>query len=171
MNCDTAAANSLLSARAVRTRAKHLLKLGLEDRLPNFRVDLGRLGDTVDLVVTTMRKNYPTLDMPFHSRWRHFVVDGVSRYDSMACTAVSTERPAPARAALDLAMVSVLLDAGAGPQWRYRDAATGKSFGRSEGLALASLDMFARGAFSSDMKDPLRADAAVLAKLDAEELQ
>ena len=171
MNCDTAAAISLLNAGAVRTRARHILKLGLEDKLPNFRVDLGRLGDTVDLVVTTMRKNYPTLEMPFHSRWRHFVVDGVSRYGSLVRTAVSTERLARARAAFDLGIISVLLDAGAGPQWRYRDAATGKSFGRSEGLALASLDMFARGAFSSDMKDPLRADAAVLAKLDAEELQ
>ena len=118
-----------------------------------------------------MRKNYPTLDVPFHSRWRHFVVDGVSRYDSLAPAAGSAEPPARARSAFDLAIVSVLLDAGAGPQWRYRDAATGKLFGRSEGLALASLDMFARGAFSSDMKDPLRADAAVLAKLDAEELQ
>jgi hypothetical protein len=171
MNCDTAAAISLLNAGAVRTRARHILNLGLEDKLPNFRVDLDRLDDTVDLVVTTIRKNYPALNVPFHSRWRHFVVDGVSRYDSLARTAVSTERLARARADFDLAIVSVLLDAGAGPQWRYRDAATGKSFGRSEGLALASLDMFAHGAFSSDMKDPLRADAAVLAKLDAEELQ
>ena len=36
-----------------------------------------------------------------------------------------------------------------GPQWRYRDAASGASIGRSEGLALASLAMFERGAFSS----------------------
>jgi hypothetical protein len=171
MNSDTAAAISLLNAGAVRTRARHLLKLGLEDKLPNFRVDLDRLDDTVDLVVTTMRKNYPTLDVPFHARWRHFVVDGVSRYDNLARAAVSTERFARARSAFDLAIVSVLLDAGAGPRWSYRDAATGKSFGRSEGLALASLDLFARGAFSSDVKNPLRADAAVLAKLDAEELQ
>jgi hypothetical protein len=171
MNCDTAAAISLLSAGAVRARARHILNLGLEDKLPNFRVDLDRLDDTADLVVTTTRKKYPTLDVPFHSRWRHFVVDSVSRYDSLAQAAGSTEPPARARSAFDLAIVSVLLDAGASPQWRYYDAATGKSFGRSEGLALASLDMFARGAFSSDMKDPLRADAAVLAKLDAEELR
>ena len=52
------------------------------------------------------------------------------------------------RAAYDLAVVSVLLDAGAGPDWRYRDAATAREIGRSEGLALASLDMFAAGDFS-----------------------
>ena len=67
-----------------------------------------------------------------------------------------------ARAELDLATVSVLLDAGAGPDWSYRDPATGASVGRSEGLALASLDMFAAGAFSSDPRRPLRVDAAAL---------
>src|SRR5271169_4227987 len=99
MNCDTAAAISLLSAGAVRTRARYMLKLGLEDELPNFRVDLDRLDDTADLVVTTTRKKYPTLDVPFHSRWRHFVVDGVSRYDSLAPAAGSAEPPARARSA------------------------------------------------------------------------
>ena len=51
-------------------------------------------------------------------------------------------------------------------QWRYRDKITGKSIGRSEGLALASLDMFARGVFSANAADPLRVDAAVLRELD-----
>jgi hypothetical protein len=64
-----------------------------------------------------------------------------------------------ARAEFDLAIVSVLLDAGAGPQWRYHDATTGSSIGRSEGLALASLAMFLGGAFSAGPRDPLRADA------------
>ncbi len=75
-----------------------------------------------------------------------------------------------ARAAFDLAIVSVLLDAGAGPQWSYRDPATGMAVGRSEGLALASLAMFADGAFSSDPKSPLRADADALENLSAEAL-
>ena len=35
----------------------------------------------------------------------------------------------------------------------------GKAIGRSEGLALASLDMFASGAFSGDTRDPFRVDA------------
>jgi hypothetical protein len=59
--------------------------------------------------------------------------------------------------------VSVFLDAGAGPQWHYRDA-SGEAIGRSEGLALASLDMFAAGIFSSTPREPLRADA--LERLD-----
>jgi Protein of unknown function (DUF1688) len=171
MNYDTAAALSLLNAGAVRARAKRMLALGLDDKLPNFRVNLERLDDAVDLVVTTMRKNYPSLDVPFHSRWRHFNVDGRSRFDALAQTAAWTDPAARARAAFDLAFVSVLLDAGAGARWRYHDAVTGDSIGRSEGLALASLDMFARGVFSSEAKDPLRADAATLAQIDAETLR
>jgi hypothetical protein len=67
---------------------------------------------------------------------------------------------------MDLAVVSVLLDAGAGPDWRYREAATGETYARSEGLGVASLRMFEAGAFSRDPKgDPLRVDAERLSGL------
>ncbi len=79
MSDDTAAALSLLNAAAVRTRAKRMLALGLDDKLPHFRIDLGALDHAVDLVAATTRKNYPMLDVPFHSRWRHFVVSGSDR--------------------------------------------------------------------------------------------
>jgi hypothetical protein len=177
MNDDTAAAFSLLNAAAVRTRAQGLLALGLEGELPNFRVDPGRLGEAADLVAETTRKNYPTLDIPFHSRWRHFVIDGCDRYQAMTLEAGTVDRVTRARSAFDLAIVSVLLDAGAGPQWRYRDPVTGRDFGRSEGLALASLTMFARGDFSSrhgstpGLGDRLRADATALTELDTENLR
>lgn len=165
MSDDTAAALSLLNAAAVRTRAKRMLALGLDDKLPHFRIDLAQLDNAADLVTATTRKNYPTLDVPFHSRWRHFTVNGNDRAEILAQRL--SDRRERARAAFDLVIVSVLLDAGAGPRWRYRDAATSESIGRSEGLALASLDMFVRGAFSSQAdKNPLRADASVLAQLD-----
>ena len=142
---------SLLNAGAVRERAHRMLALGLDDRLPNFRVDLGRLDDAVELVLETTRKAYPSLDVPFHSRWRHFVIDGDDRWAAVADRDRLARSRAPrARAEFDLAIVSVLLDAGAGPPWRYRDPVTGAAIGRSEGLALASLAMFARGAFSAD---------------------
>jgi hypothetical protein len=72
---------------------------------------------------------------------------------------------AAARALVDLAVVSVLLDAGAGARWHYREDATGVVLGRSEGLALASLAGFRAGAFSSRADEPLRADAAALQRL------
>ena len=175
MNADTAAALSLLNAAAVRARANQMLQIGLRDGLPNFRVDLGRLDAAVDLVVATMRKNYPTLDVPFHARWRHFVRHGVDRYAMAAAN--FTDPHARARAAFDLAFVSVLLDAGAGPQWRYRDPVDGGTIGRSEGLALASLYMFARGGFAArrgamaDPIDQLRADAAALSVIETRALE
>jgi hypothetical protein len=155
---DEAAAFSLLSAQAVRERAQRMLAAGLDDKLPHFRVDPGKLDAAAELVLATIRKNYPALDIPFHSRWRHFALGGPIRWT------------AHTRAEFDLAIVSVLLDAGAGAQWRYRDAVSGVEIGRSEGLALASLRMFEGGAFSSRPGDPLRADADALQTLSVEKL-
>ena len=59
---------------------------------------------------------------------------------------------------LDLFLVSVLLDAGAGNQWAYHEIGTDKSYGRSEGLAIASLDMFKAGFFSGVDDQPCRVD-------------
>jgi hypothetical protein len=167
----TTAALSLLSAEAVRCRAHRMLETGLGDRLTHFRIDLGRLDATVDLVLETTRKAYPALDVPFHSRWRHFVVGGIDRWAGLADRQAWHDAQQRARAEFDLAMVSVFLDAGAGPSWRYRDPVTGTAIGRSEGLALASLDMFARGVFSADASQPLRADAAALRRLTAADLR
>lgn len=171
MRSDATAAISLLSAQAVRTRANRMLALGLDGRLENFSVDLSTLDAAAERVIGVTGKAYPSLDIPFHSRWRHFVVDGVDRFEEIAQGARWPDREARARSAFDLAIVSVFLDAGAGTNWRYLDAAGGKHIGRSEGLALASLDMFARGTFSLDSNDPLRVDAAALAQLSAEKLR
>ncbi|MCW5691807.1 MAG: URC4/urg3 family protein [Pseudolabrys sp.] len=170
MTSDTAAALSLLTADAVRSRAHRLLALGLEGRLPHFQVEIGKLDKVADRVIAVTRAAYPNLDVPFHSRWRHFVHQGDDRFATLAATASWPDAAARARAEFDLAIVSVFLDAGAGPQWRYTDPTGGERIGRSEGLALASLDMFAAGAFSADPGDPLRVDAARLAQLSAEDL-
>ncbi len=121
MTPDTAAAISILSADAVRQRAHRMLAIGLEDGLEHFRVDLDRLGPAADLVVETTRKAYPDLAVPFHSRWRHFVAGGVDRWAEIERTAPWRDKAERARAAFDLAITSVLLDAGAGPGWSYRD--------------------------------------------------
>jgi hypothetical protein len=148
-----------------------MLAIGLEDGLPNFRIDLDRMESTVDLVLETTRKAYPSLDIPFHSRWRHFVTNGDNRWAAIADRTRWPDRVARARAEFDLAIVSVLLDAGAGPSWRYRDPLIGSAIGRSEGLGLASLAMFASGAFSADPQHPLRVDAGVLANLGIADLE
>jgi hypothetical protein len=122
-------------------------------------------------VLAVTQKNYPTGDVPFHSRWRHFVVGGLDRWAGIADATTWPDPIARARAEFDLAIVSVLLDAGAGPAWRYRDGASGAAIGRSEGLALASLDMFAAGAFSTRQAEPLRVDAEALTHLSVSDLR
>lgn len=163
-------ASSLLTAAAVRERAHGLLERGLAGELGHFSVDLARLDACAQAVVSTIRDAYPTLDVPFHARWRHFAAGGLDRWGSAAPAAPWTDEAEMARAAFDLAIVSVLLDAGAGPAWRYEEGRTGETYARSEGLAVASFDMFVGGAFSSKPEDPFRADARALAAFSAEEL-
>ncbi len=171
MSAETAAALSLLSAEAVRARAHRMLAIGLAEELPHFGIELARLDVVADLVIGTTRAAYPCLDVPFHSRWRHFVFGGEDRWALLDAATKWKDRHARARAAFDLAIVSVLLDAGAPPGWRYRDRRSGQRVGRSEGLALASFAMFAQGAFSADAADPLRADADALARLSDDALE
>lgn len=161
---------SLLTAQAVRERAREILEVGLADGLPHFRIDAARIETTAAYVADVIRTNYPDLRVPLHARWRHFVFSGRDLWADIAAKASWPDKAAQARAAFDLAIVSVLLDAGAGPQWQYRDAATGLTASRSEGLALASLRMFEAGLFSADARDPLRTDAERLAALTAEDL-
>lgn len=74
------------------------------------------------------------------------------------------------RRLIDLFLVSVLLDAGAGTAWFYKSKVSGKVYRRSEGLAVASLEMFKAGLFSSDPEQPFRVDAAGLRKLTTEDV-
>jgi hypothetical protein len=147
-----------------------MLALGLKDGLLHFRIDLERLEMGADLVADTMRTAYPALNVPLHSRWRHFEYRGVDRWAALA-SARSWNVEESARAAFDLAILSVLLDAGAGTRWTYQDLKSGATVGRSEGLALATLTMFEQGLFSADSSDPLRVDAPVLCDIPAEKLR
>jgi hypothetical protein len=170
-NSETSAALSLLNAKAVRERAHRMLAIGLDDKLPNFGVHLDKMDGVLDLVLETTRNAYPTFEVPFHSRWRHFALDHDNRWADIARATKWPDRAARARAEFDLAIVSVFLDAGAGPAWRYHDPKSGLAIGRSEGLGLASLAMFESGAFSADQRQPLRADADVLANLSVADLK
>jgi hypothetical protein len=169
-NSETSAALTLLSAAAVRERAHLMLALALDDKLPNFRIHPDKMDGVVDLVLQTTRDAYPSLDVPFHSRWRHFVMNSDDRWATVANQTRWPDPAARARAEFDLAMVSVFLDAGAGPTWCYRSK-SGVAIGRSEGLGLASLAMFESGIFSANLRDPLRADADVLANLSIADLE
>jgi hypothetical protein len=154
----------LRSAQAVRTRCACILDGALRGDTEHFTVELDRLPAVAQEVAAVTRERYPELDIPLHARMGHF---GAARVEALR------ERVPAARwaaAAMDLVLVSVLLDAGAGPTWRFHDAATDSVVTRSEGLAVASLRAFEAGLFSADASDPFRVDADALERLDAEAL-
>jgi Protein of unknown function (DUF1688) len=147
-----------------------MLALAEGNALADWRIDMDRLPTTADFVARVVRDRYPRLDPPVHARWRHFVFGGRDLWQEVVAKTPWPSPAAAARAAFDLVLMSVLLDAGAGPDWSYYDAATGIRAARSEGLALASLRWFASGGLSDDPGDPLRVDAAALRRLDAERI-
>jgi hypothetical protein len=163
-------AKGLLTPAAVRERAHEMLEIGVAGGLDHWRVDLDRLPETARYVAAVIRDQYPTLAVPFHARWRHFAVGGVDLWGPVAESRAWPDAATRARTEFDLAIVSVLLDAGSGPGWSYQDTHTGKTLTRSEGLAIASLRMFEAGAFSSTLNDPWRVDADALANLTTDAL-
>ncbi len=134
-------ARSLLSTAAVRERCGRLLDAARGGRSRWFELDEARLDDAADLVAEVTRRRYPTLAVPYHSRWRHFEAGGADRVAALEAAAgdALADPAARARARIDLAVVSVLLDAGAGGAWRYHDRESGTTLSRSEGLGVATL--------------------------------
>jgi Protein of unknown function (DUF1688) len=118
-----------------------LFALADDDRLTYFQIDGDRSTAVVDWVEQVTRQAYPDLVIPFHSRWRHF--------PAAALDPILADLSGGARAKtqIDLVIPSVLLDAGAGDRWHYVDQ-FGHTWSRSQGLAVASLEMFAIGLFS-----------------------
>jgi hypothetical protein len=106
-----------------------------------------------------------------HGRWQHFEVGGRPRIDQLLATWPSMiDKQERTRRLIDLFLVSVLLDAGAGTRWSYKSLESGKMYRRSEGLAVASLEMFKKGLFSSDPAIPCRVDAVGLKRLTLDQL-
>ncbi len=166
----TAAAAVLRSTKTIRERAAGLLARARAGQSAYFSVNDAALPTTAELVAGVTRERYPSLDIPYHSRWRHFEAGGVDRASQMDEALGKVSPPKRARAQIDLAIVSVLLDAGAGADWRYADPRSGKTFTRSEGLGVASFNAFTKGLFSSKPTQPCQADAAGLQAVTARQL-
>lgn len=158
----------LLSPKAIRDRALKVRELTIAGR-GHFKLDLGRLEWTTEYVLQTIKKNYPSLEIPFHSRRGHFKAGQINRIQQFKELAGSDKVEA-ARSELDLVITSVLLDAGAGTSWSYFEETTKKTFNRSEGLGVASYYMFTSGCMSSDRKS-LRADSEGLKALTENDIK
>ena len=168
------AAGQLRSTKTIRSRAGALLARARRGESKWFTVNDGAMASTALLVAEVTRARYPNLKIPYHSRWRHFEAGGIDRAGQLTQNLAGLSAPAQARGRIDLALVSVLLDAGAGPDWAYTEAAHGgraaQRLNRSEGLGVASFHAFTSGLFSSDPAQPLQADARGLQAVTAERL-
>lgn len=168
---ELAEARYLATPRAVRERAEAVHRLGVRGELAHFAVDESKLPSLAERVIEVSRATYPDMrQIPRHTRFRHFGVGGVDRVARLDARLAG--RPPDDRlcAKLELAITSVLLDAGAGERWVYREPG-GDTYTRSEGLAVASYHLFESGALSDDpVRDPHRADGRALATFTAGDL-
>jgi len=154
----------LQDLRTVRKQCMRLYKLAEQDKLKYFELHLENLPVAVKKVLDCINEFYPDLDIPYHSRLRHF---GEKRMKSLLKKWVYVDELERTRRVMDLITVSVLLDAGAGASWRYVGM-DGVQYSRSEGIAVATYEMFVRGMFSSDPACKCRVNAMGLQHLTLE---
>ncbi|ODQ44214.1 hypothetical protein PICMEDRAFT_74820 [Pichia membranifaciens NRRL Y-2026] len=170
----------LYSIRSVRETNSSTVALIENNKLLNFEVDLGKMEEVVDFVVETIRGTFPTnaalLEIPVHGRWQHFGKGNTSRLpdliEKVFRQELGLDDEEVCRKLIDLFVVSVLLDAGAGNEWKFTEPGTGMAISRSEGIAVASLYMFQGGVFAAAAGggDPYVVQGSRLASLGAEEL-
>ncbi|RZV45496.1 MAG: DUF1688 family protein [Acidimicrobiales bacterium] len=160
-------AAELLSAAAVRSQSARVTDHVRAGR-GHFELHEDKLDVCAEFVASTTRARYPDLDIPYHSRWRHFSAPGSTLQATYEHHEEALDERERARAGFDLIVPSVLLDAGAGAVWSYLPDGCDERIGRSEGLGLASLGMFLAGQFSSS--DSMTTDASALTSLTEEQL-
>ncbi|RVX66955.1 hypothetical protein B0A52_09079 [Exophiala mesophila] len=164
----------LLSLAAVRDRANVVLDLAEKGKLNHFNYEPKNLDVVADYVSNLITRDFGPdryNEIPPHGRWQHFNVGGVDRVATLLGETGSTDKTEQARILIDLFVVSVLLDAGAGATWRFLEPVAGTYSNRSEGIAVASLYMFKAGAFSSDSSKPYSVSAQGLKDLSTSEFK
>lgn len=128
-----------------------------------FSLNLDNMINVEDYIISLINRDYNGMinQIPPHGRWQHF---GHQNMDNLL-NRLSTNRIERLKSLIDLTVISVLLDAGAGNKWKYHD--NGKDFNRSEGVAIACLRMFEKGLVSSSPIDnPYMADSKGLKNVD-----
>ncbi|KAH8805763.1 hypothetical protein F5884DRAFT_678692 [Xylogone sp. PMI_703] len=166
-------AGYLRSIDAVRERCAVVKEKAVRNKLNHFDVDMSKFKDAASFVVSIIKRDFSPdySEIPPHGRWQHFNVGGKDRIGAMMSSWPSaTDPPEQCRRLLDLFLVSVLMDAGAGTTWQYKSRENGRIYKRSEGLAVASLEMFQSGLFSSDRNQPHQVNGAALKRLTVEDM-
>lgn len=165
----------LRSLEAVRDRSQQVFDLAVRGDLDHWDWHEEKLADVVGyctgIIERDFGKDYSKI--PPHCRRNHFTSTNHDRVSTLLSHPAFPNDPVQrARTLIDLYLVSVLLDAGAGNSWSYIEkddtGAVKWEGGRSEGLAVASYRMFVEGIFSSDSGNKLQVDANALKSLTPE---
>nr|BAA13781.1 unnamed protein product [Schizosaccharomyces pombe] len=170
MSTETVA--KLLSLQDIRYKAQKVLQKAESQSLKSFLYDPSKLPEVADFVVSVIQADfkgkYSTI--PPHGRWQHFEVGNVPRLSQLVSKweKEGVDSLEICKRVLDVTFVSVLLDAGAGDVWKYTDGK--EAYGRSEGLAVASLRCFESGLFSSNPDFVYQVDGKALQALTSEKL-
>jgi len=160
--------NRIFSPETIREQAQKIFKR-IKEGQGHFNYHEEKWDSVVDHVVATIKDNYPTLEIPFHARYVHFKAGGHDRLAQKESLLGEFDSKERARILVDLVITSVLLDAGAGPDWKYVEENSGETYSRSEGLGVASFDMFFAGKFCQDNSP--KATAEGLKNISASDLK
>ncbi|KAI5208235.1 DUF1688-domain-containing protein [Aureobasidium subglaciale] len=165
----------LLSLEAVRERAGKVFEAAKKDELSHFTYHAEKLPEAAAFVASVINRDFGPDNfaaIPPHGRWQHFEVGNVARIDNLnrEWKHDGCDQKEQARRLIDLFVVSVLLDAGAGDTWKFEEPGSGDIYTRSEGIAVASLYMFTEGAFSTTEGVKHMVDAKGLQSINEETL-
>lgn len=163
----------LRSLGAVRERSKIVTDKALRNELLHFDVDMTKFSDVVTFVARIIKRDYdaPFTNIPAHGRHQHFCIGGRDRVAALlSAFGDDVDNSEKCRRMIDLYLISVLLDAGAGTEWSYKSQENGRVYRRSEGIAVASLELFKQGLFSGNAGNKFQVDKEGLRRLTAERL-
>ncbi|KAH8102282.1 DUF1688-domain-containing protein [Cristinia sonorae] len=158
---------------AIRERCGKVHDLAKQGKLEYFEYHPEREAEVAAFCLDIIKRDFESdfASIPPHGRWRHLDA-GRSRVEPLIATWKTSPNPPDAKETckrlIDLFLVSVLLDAGAGNTWSYTEAESGQTFTRSEGLGVASINMFEQGFFSSNTTKPHQVDAHGLLAVTSE---
>jgi len=167
-------ATYLQTLPAIRERCSQVYGQAVLGNLGYFDYFSERETHVIDFCIDIIKRDFGTNlnAIPPHGRWRHLDA-GLERVGPLIIKWNEAGVPEleQTKRLLDLILVSVLVDAGAGNDWSYTEKGSGNKFSRSEGLAVASFEAFVNGFFSGKEDQPFRVDAVGLSRVTAEKME
>ncbi|KAG0743827.1 hypothetical protein G6F62_005448 [Rhizopus arrhizus] len=162
-----------LGLNSIRERCYKVQEAATRNKLQHFDIDLSKLDEMVQYVISVIKRDFDTpSDIPVYGRWRHFDIGGKPRLDQLLQTwsTLGMDNLEKTRKIIDILVIACLMDMKPCQTWTYTEQSTGRKFKRKDGIAVAILDLFLSGTFSSDPSQPHRVDSEALMKLSLDTL-